>query len=143
MQADETGSSALRTSGGPMVPQRWENDRAIGQIAAEIGASTAVSTKALARAEKEATVRGLLTAVEPEAVAKTCTECTGVCQREDTFLRHFTSSQCKTKSSTCQGSEDLAIRKEACSKGSERAARSKTVGRATCSFSWSNRCAAL
>ena len=47
------------------------------------------------------------------------------------------------KTNTCQGSKDFAIRKEACSRGSERAARSKTIGRATCSFSWSDRCAAL
>ena len=143
MQADETGSSALQTSGGPVVPQQRENYRAMAQIAAEMRASTAVSTKAMARAEKEATVRGLLAAVEPEAVAKTCTECHGVYQREDTFLRHFTNGQSDKKTSTCQGSEDLAIRKEACSRGSERAARRKTIGRATCSFSWSDRCAAL
>ena len=55
MQADETGSSALQTPGGPMVPQRQENDRAMGRIVAEMRASTAVSTKAMARAEKEAT----------------------------------------------------------------------------------------
>jgi len=71
MQADETGSSALQTSGGPVVPQQRENYRAMAQIAAEMRASTAVSTKAMVRAEKEATVRGLLAAVEPEAVAKT------------------------------------------------------------------------
>ena len=41
MQADETGSSALQTSGGPKVPQRQENDRAMGQFAAEMRASTA------------------------------------------------------------------------------------------------------
>jgi len=40
----------------------------------------------------------------------------------------------RKKKSTCQGSEDLTIRKEACSRGSERAARRKTIGRATCSF---------
>ena len=42
MQADETGSSALQTSGGPKVPQRQENDRAMGQIAAEMSRNECV-----------------------------------------------------------------------------------------------------
>ena len=62
-----------------------------------MSASTAVSTKAMARAEKEATVRALLAAVESEAVAKTCTECNGMYQREDIFLHHFTNGQCEKK----------------------------------------------
>ena len=51
----------------------------------------------MARAEKEATVRALLAAVESEAVAKTCTECNGMYQREDIFLHHFTNGQCEKK----------------------------------------------
>ena len=96
MKVEETGSTATQTSDGQMVPQRRENIGAMGQIAAEMRA-TAASTKAEARAQKETETREALAAVEPEAVAKTCEACSGVYQREDTFLRHFTNGACEKK----------------------------------------------
>jgi hypothetical protein len=96
MKVEETGSTATQTSDGQMVPQRLENIGAMGQIAAEMRA-TAASTKAEARAQKETETREALAAVEPEAVAKTCEACSGVYQREDTFLRHFTNGACEKK----------------------------------------------
>ena len=136
MQVEETGSSAAKTTEGQMIPQRRENNGAMGQIAAEMRES-AVATKAEMRAQKEAETREALAAVEPAPIARTCEACSARSVSEERHLfATLYERRMRKETNSYQRSEGFAYRKQTCVRASERAARSETIGRATCSISW-------
>ena len=105
MGVEETGSSALHTSEGPMVPQRQDGHDAKRQIVADRrGMQTEKKQQQQAKKKDNA---ALVAAVEPASRAKTCTACCGVYRSEDTFRRHYTNGACEKKQQKAAGAKSL------------------------------------
>ena len=95
MEVEAMGSSVAQASGDQWIPQQRENRDVRGQ-------SNSALARSATKARKEAERAEFMAAEMPAPVAKTCEACSGLYQRDDTFLRHLSNGACEGRQNRAQ-----------------------------------------